>query len=566
METTANMIAVPLTKLVLYDGNVRKTGAETGLDELAASIAAHGLLNPLTVCRTAKGKYAVVAGQRRYLALQRLTKAGQMPKGAPVACHLADDAHDPAELSLAENVVRIAMHPADQFEAWRDLTGKGATPGDIAARFGVAESTVRKRMALARVSPRIFDHYRQGDCDLEALQAFTITDDHTLQDSVWEGLSDWQRQDARTIRRALAQSDIPTHDKRVRFVGLDAYEAAGAAVRRDLFDPEGGGYVLNAALLDALTRTRLETVAAGVKAEGWQWTETRVEFPWDEQRAFRNARPVRVPLTEALQDEADRLGEELNDLQDEEDGEERSVAIEARLAEIEAAQSVWTDQVKANAGAVIYLAGGGMVEIERGLIRPEDAGTKKTEDERQESGAAAAMVKLPVLPASLVEELTAQKTAALRIELAGTPETALALIVHSMATDIFYRHGDDVQRASITTRSLRNSIRDHDQCRAVLALNDECDRVRDILPGDQTALWGWCLTAGRDALLDVLAVAVAHGIDAVEGKSDPNAGGRRQASRCSTGVRAETGHGELVQSDRNQVFWAGRQDDDPVRP
>ena len=46
MTTTANITEIPFNKLVLWKGNVRKTGAETGLDELAASIAAHGLLNP----------------------------------------------------------------------------------------------------------------------------------------------------------------------------------------------------------------------------------------------------------------------------------------------------------------------------------------------------------------------------------------------------------------------------------------------------------------------------------------------------------------------------------------
>ena len=43
------MKEIPLTKLSVWEGNVRKTGIEAGLDELAASIAAHGLLNPLTV-------------------------------------------------------------------------------------------------------------------------------------------------------------------------------------------------------------------------------------------------------------------------------------------------------------------------------------------------------------------------------------------------------------------------------------------------------------------------------------------------------------------------------------
>ena len=72
MHTASNLIEIPFNKLVFWDGNVRKTGIESGLDELAASIAAHGLINPLLVRKAAKGRYAVIAGQRRFLALRRL--------------------------------------------------------------------------------------------------------------------------------------------------------------------------------------------------------------------------------------------------------------------------------------------------------------------------------------------------------------------------------------------------------------------------------------------------------------------------------------------------------------
>ena len=126
-------------------------------------------------------------------------------------------------------------------------------------------------------------------------------------------------------------------------------------------------------------------------------------------------------MTETLQDEADRLGDELNDAQDEADGEERGAAIEARLAEIDALQSVWTDEIKAGAGAVIYLGFGGAVEIERGLIRPEDVTADEPEDEPQGSGKGGDTAKAPALPASLVEELTAQKTAALRDRTGAVP-------------------------------------------------------------------------------------------------------------------------------------------------
>src|SRR5262249_37756924 len=107
----------------------------------------------------------------------KLVGTGAVGQAAPVSCNVRSG-DDSAELSLAENVVRIAMHPADQFDAWRGLTDKGAGVSEIAARFGVAESTVRKRLALARVSPVIFNLYRQGEIELEALQAFTVTGRH----------------------------------------------------------------------------------------------------------------------------------------------------------------------------------------------------------------------------------------------------------------------------------------------------------------------------------------------------------------------------------------------------
>ena len=55
-------------------------------------------------------------------------------------CQVLDRDADATEIGLAENVVRLAMHPADQFEAFRDLIDKGAGIADIAARFGVAET------------------------------------------------------------------------------------------------------------------------------------------------------------------------------------------------------------------------------------------------------------------------------------------------------------------------------------------------------------------------------------------------------------------------------------------
>jgi len=71
--------SIPLNKPVDSADNVRKTAcADSALQELAASIAAHGLLQSLVVRETRKGKFAVVAGGRRLSALRLLAEAGKI--------------------------------------------------------------------------------------------------------------------------------------------------------------------------------------------------------------------------------------------------------------------------------------------------------------------------------------------------------------------------------------------------------------------------------------------------------------------------------------------------------
>jgi hypothetical protein len=69
---------IPLNKLTAWEGNVRKTGTDAGLDELAASVAAHGLLRSLVVRKEKRGRYAAVAGRRRLLALTSLAEDGRI--------------------------------------------------------------------------------------------------------------------------------------------------------------------------------------------------------------------------------------------------------------------------------------------------------------------------------------------------------------------------------------------------------------------------------------------------------------------------------------------------------
>ena len=111
---------IPLNKLVPSPANVRKTGALTGIEELAASIKAHGLLQNLQVRPFEDGNYEVVAGGRRLAALKKLAKAKVIAKDAEIECEVRT-AIDAVEISLAENVGPLPMDPADQYEAFGRL-------------------------------------------------------------------------------------------------------------------------------------------------------------------------------------------------------------------------------------------------------------------------------------------------------------------------------------------------------------------------------------------------------------------------------------------------------------
>ncbi len=126
-------IEIPLNKLLAWNGNVRTTGTEDGIGELAASISSVGLLQNLVVVKQPRGKYAVIAGRRRLLALSQLVTSGDMTDTWPVPCRIAPKEADRPEISLTENVVRMPMNPVDELSAFQSLLQKGKSVTDIAA-------------------------------------------------------------------------------------------------------------------------------------------------------------------------------------------------------------------------------------------------------------------------------------------------------------------------------------------------------------------------------------------------------------------------------------------------
>jgi ParB family chromosome partitioning protein len=538
----SEIVSIPLNKLVRSQRNVRKTGGES-IDDLAASILAHGLLHNLTVVEqrnhtgTGSVKYEVVAGARRYAALQRLAKEKKLPKTCDVPCKVVE-ASAAVEASLAENTIRVAMHPADQFIAFRDLVDSGLGIEDVAARFGVSPLFVRQRLKLANISPRFIEAYRAGEMQLEQLEALAITDDHDAQERVWESAQhEWERS-AHNLRRLLTEKQVSASDRRARFVGLEAYLAAGGTVERDLFDAEHEGYLTDPALLDRLIAERLEAISANLRAQGWAWAEPCLDTDsWTVLQKYNRLQPVPVDLDEDLLAEAEKLRAELDSIdQRDEPGEyseecdQRIDEIQTRLDQIDAAQREFTAEQKSRAGVIITINHDGGTSYHCGLI---ERGAKGALTKNGAESDGSPQEEENGLSAALMEDLTIQRTAALRAELAARPDIALIAVTHNLVAQIFYEPMYGLP-SSLTVRTdaytERVHLRSASESQAVKALAKQSAEVRKLLPAKIDALWKWLLEQPQNVLLNVLAAAAAHTVNAVQGPHDEASTGRLGAA------------------------------------
>ena len=388
---------IPLDRLERSPANVRRTEAgKTAFAELKASIAAHGLLENLVARSIGPGEdggehYAVIAGARRLAVLNDLASDGVLDADHPVPCRVIGNGAIDSELSLAENVIRVAMHPADQVQAFGTLAADGASVADIAARFGVSERTVEQRLRLGNAAPEILDVYRAGEIDLETLKAFAVTTDRARQMAVWEQVSDQgYRPSGWQIKRMLTQDRIPAAAAIATFVGVDAYEAAGGAVDRDLFadQDEWGIWFEDADLLGKLAMDRLQ-VAADELATRWKWADARTEVNWSDLARFGRVHPTPGETTAEEKAEVERLhvrhDELVNMDEDEWTGELAAEAesIETRLAEIEAAveaRAVFRPEDIAISGCIVTVSDEGRMQLVQGLVRPEDIPAAQAND------------------------------------------------------------------------------------------------------------------------------------------------------------------------------------------
>ena len=548
-----------LGDLVSTPYNVRKTKRTPEvIRSMAQSIHAHGgvMQNLLLVAEFKDGKwtgkYGTAGGETRRLGCCFLRDGG-IPEAAGTFTDdfllpgLVIDAPEASAISATENIQRTQLHPADEFEAFRELFDQCGSSQHVADFFAVSPATVERRLKLANASPKLFNLFRDGQMTLDQLMALCLVDDHARQESAWNaGKSNPWMRNASNLRQALTKGKLNLRDSRIaRFVGARSYEAAGGQVVRDLFSQHADdGYVEDGALLQRLAADKLEAAANVVRAEGWTWVDAKLDFKHEEQSRYGRC-PVRkrsLTTGEAKQlfdlrkqaeaakkawQAAEQRGAEASDV--DALGVEFET-LDAQADSLEESGNAVAAQYRAIAGAVVTISHAGGVEVFRGFVRPDDRKELKRVQKLQERGATAGAGTAKATTAgeasaSVVSEdlsrpfklrLGAQRTAAMQVTVARNVPLALASLAFALVSDVLVddRHSRTLRVSCKSARARLDSLDPSIHAsRAFIEMGELVATWKARLP--EAGVFAWLCALPQTELLQLIAVCTALTLDSV---------------------------------------------------
>ncbi len=452
---------IPLPELHVAAANVRHKSKKPDLSDILPSIRKRGILQPLLVRPDAEG-FGIVAGRRRYLAAKTLEQEGLEMAPLPCAVMEEGDGIDAVEASLIENVARLPMDEMDQFEAFHRLLKEGRTVAEIAATFAVSEITVKRRLAIANLLPRIRQAYRAGEINSDSLQALTMAT--KSQQKEWLAMFEDEEQVAPTgwylKKWLLGGEQVP-----ITAALFDLAEYKGEIVT-DLFGEES--YFGDIQAFWALQNAAIEAKKGSYLEQGWRHVEV-------------------LPI------------------------DHRFNAWEYEKAS------------KKKGGAVyITVSGRGAVEPHEGYVSRQEA---RRRDKKEKGGEADVKPEKPELTKAAQNYLELHRHAAVRLRLLEEPKIALRLVLaHMIAGSGLWQVRPEPQRADkeeiATSFQTGPAQARFDQARAdaikLLGLpEDRSDLIRHT--GDRyvtVTIFANLLKLSDDVVLMLLSVAMAESLEA----------------------------------------------------
>lgn len=246
-----------IADIVPHPGQPRRRFDEASLTELAASIAARGVIQPVIVVPHGAGRYQLVAGERRWRAAQK----AQLHEIPAIIRELSD--REVTALALIENLQREDLNPIEEARAYHRLAeDEGLTQAEIARLVDKSRSHVANFQRLLALPEPVIELVEEGRLSMGHARAL-IGADNALDlatQAVARNLS--VREVERLVRRGLAPASSPRRARSERDPGASADIAAvqshleeylGLSVRINTdADPRSGAVTIRYRSLDQL--------------------------------------------------------------------------------------------------------------------------------------------------------------------------------------------------------------------------------------------------------------------------------------------------------------------------
>jgi ParB/RepB/Spo0J family partition protein len=266
--------SIPLSSILPPDGNPRTAIDQAGIESLAASIQADGLLQNLVVAplKSRKPRYRLISGERRYRALKLLEERGALPNdhAVPVDIRTGLSADDSLRLATVENLQREDLTPLEEAAAFARLIQDGVPLEDLAARTGLSASTIKRRLALAGLCDETKTALESGALTLAQAEALTLGT-HEAQCDIVQRLADGHHYDADDIRDILL--------KRRPSVALARFplEQYQGTLTTDLFGEDATTYFDDVEQFFTLQRQAVADMAEAYAAKA-EWVEVTEHY------------------------------------------------------------------------------------------------------------------------------------------------------------------------------------------------------------------------------------------------------------------------------------------------
>ena len=156
-DRNSSVESIQIERIVPNRYQPRQVFDSSKITELAESIDEHGLLQPIVVRPIEENMYEIIAGERRFRALQSLHKS----QADVIIRHMNDE--ETAVVALIENIQRENLSAVEEAEAYKKLLEiGGTTQNELAKSLGKSQSFIANKLRLLKLAPKVINRLREG--------------------------------------------------------------------------------------------------------------------------------------------------------------------------------------------------------------------------------------------------------------------------------------------------------------------------------------------------------------------------------------------------------------------